>query len=277
MAFCDLPTGIEMYYEVEGTGDPLLLIMGTAADHTTWAAQVAAYRHRYTVITYDARGTGQSTHPTDVGDYSMRILADDAAALLDRLGVARAHVSGLSLGSANAQELAVNHPERVATLQLHCTWGRSDEWFIRMIDTNETYILHDDPAGYIRTALLWVASPTFINDQPDDVAAFERGFILENPHPPSKEGMLGHFHADKTHDALDRLGAVEAPTLITSGEVDWQVPTRYGLEVQRAIAGSTMHVFRGPHSSHIAFHEMADEWNAFTLAWLDRQVRIGTR
>jgi len=274
MPFINLATGIEMYYEVEGTGDPLLLIMGTAADHTTWAAQVEAYRHHYTVITYDARGTGRSTHPADVGDYSMRILADDAAALCDSLGVERAHVSGLSLGSATAQELAINHPGLVATLQLHCTWGRSDEWFIRMIDTNETYILHDDPAGYIRTALLWVASPTFINDQPADVEAFERGFILENPHPPSKAGMLGHFHADKTHDTLDRLGSIEVPTLITSGEVDWQVPTRYGLEVQRAIEGSTMHVFRGPHSSHIAFHEMVDEWNAFTLGWLDRQSRV---
>ena len=274
MPFTDLPTGIEMYYEVEGSGDPLLLIMGTGADHTTWAAQVEAYRDHYTVITYDNRGTGQSTHPPNPGDYSMRLLGDDAAALLDVLGVERAHVSGLSLGSATSQELAVNHPEKVATLQLHCTWGRSDEWFIRMIETNETYILHDDPAGYIRAALLWVASPTFINDQPDDVEAFERGFILENPHPPSKEGLLGHFHADKTHDALDRLGTIEVPTLITSGEVDWQVPTRYGLEVQEAIPGSTMHVFRGPHSSHIAFHEMVDEWNAFTLGWLDRQSSI---
>ena len=274
MTFAHLPTGVDVYYEVEGAGDPLLLIMGTSADHTTWAAQVEAYRDHYTVITYDARGTGQSTHPPDVENYSMRILADDAAALLDSLGVQRAHVSGLSLGSATAQEMAVNHPAKVATLQLHCTWGRSDEWFIRMIETLEVHILHDDPAGYIRAGLLWVASPTFINDQPDDVEAFERGFIVDNPHPPSKAGLLGHFHADKTHDALGRLGSIEVPTLITSGEVDWQVPTRYGLDVQRAIPGSTMHVFRGPHSSHIAFHEMVDEWNAFTLGWLDRQARI---
>ncbi|MCE2511624.1 MAG: alpha/beta fold hydrolase [Acidimicrobiia bacterium] len=274
MTFAHLPTGVDVYYEVEGAGDPLLLIMGTSADHTTWAAQVEAYRDHYTVITYDARGTGQSTHPPDVENYSMRILADDAAALLDSLGVQRAHVSGLSLGSATAQEMAVNHPAKVATLQLHCTWGSSDEWFIRMIETLEVHILHDDPAGYIRAGLLWVASPTFINDQPDDVEAFERGFIVDNPHPPSKAGLLGHFHADKTHDALGRLGSIEVPTLITSGEVDWQVPTRYGLDVQRAIPGSTMHVFRGPHSSHIAFHEMVDEWNAFTLGWLDRQARI---
>ena len=274
MPLVELSTGIEVYCQVEGDGDPLLLIMGTAADHTTWAAQVEAYRDDYTVITYDARGTGQSTQPERVDEYSMRILADDAAALLDSLGVARAHVSGLSLGSATAQELAINHPDKVASLQLHCTWGRSDEWFIRMIETNEAPVRRDDPAAYIRTALLWVASPAFINDQPAEVEAFERGFILENPHPPSKAGMLGHFHADKTHDALDRLGAVEASTLITSGEVDWQVPTRYGLAVQRCMPGSTMHVFGGPHSSHIAFHEMADEWNAFTLGWLNRQARI---
>jgi pimeloyl-ACP methyl ester carboxylesterase len=83
--------------------------------------------------------------------------------------------------------------------------------------------------------------------------------------------MMGHFHADKTHDTLDRLETIAAPTLITSGEMDWQVPTRYGLDVQRKIPGATMHVFRGPNSSHIAFYEMADEWNEFTLAWLQRR------
>lgn len=271
MPFVDLPTGINMYYEVEGQGEPLLLIMGTAADHNTWSAQVSAYRGLYMVITYDARGTGQSTHPQDVEDYSMRILSEDAAALLDKLGIHKAHVSGLSLGSATAQELAINHPNKVASLQLHGTWGFSDEWFVRMINTNEYPVIHDDFGMYIRTALVWVASPTFINDQPDDVSAFERGFILENPYPPSKHGMMGHFHADKTHDTLDRLETIAAPTLITSGEMDWQVPTRYGLDVQRKIPGATMHVFRGPNSSHIAFYEMADEWNEFTLAWLQRR------
>ena len=274
MPFADLSTGINVFYETAGAGDPLLLIMGTAADHGVWAGQVEAYRGEFQVITYDARGTGQSSQPADPRFYSMRVLADDAAALLDHLGVERAHVSGLSLGSATAQELAVNHPRKVATLQLHCTWGRSDEWFIRMIETNELPVLHDDFAQYIRTALLWVASPHFINERPEDVEAFERGFILEHPHPPTKQGMLGHFHADKTHDVLDRLHRIQVPTLITSGEADWQVPTRYGLEVQQRIPGSTMHVFTGPASSHIAFHEMADEWNHFTLSWLRRHSPI---
>ena len=275
MPFQQLATGIEVYYEIAGRGPPLLLIMGTAADHSTWDLQVEAYKDHFTVITYDARGTGQSTRPVDKDDYSMGILADDAAALLDTIGIDGTHVSGLSLGSATAQELAINYRDLVKTLQLHCTWGRSDEWFIRMIETNELPVLHDDLALYIRTALLWVASPAFINEQPEDVEAFETAFIVDNPHPPSREGMIGHFHADKTHDALDRLDQIDVPTLITSGEVDWQVPTRYGLQVQERIRGATMHIFRGPHSSHIAFHEMADEWNEFTLHWLLRAEALG--
>ncbi|MDE0234478.1 MAG: alpha/beta hydrolase [bacterium] len=268
MPLVSLPTGIEMFYEVEGTGEPLLLIMGTAADHTPWARQVEDYRDHFTVITYDHRGTGRSTHPPDPRSYSMRVLADDAAALLDHLDLGPAHVSGLSLGSATAQELAINHPDRVKSLQLHCTWGCSDEWFCRMIDSMEFMVANDDFAAYIRCALMWVASPDFINNRPQDVNAFETGFILENPHPPSKEGMMGHFWADKTHDALDRLARITVPTLITSGEMDHQVPTRYGQQVHRRIPHSELHVFEGPRSSHIAFHEMPEEWNAFTLEWM---------
>lgn len=264
-----LSTGMEMYYEVDGTGPPLLLIMGTASSHETWAAQVAAYRDDYTVVTYDARGTGQSTQTADPTAYTMRSLADDAAALLRDLDCGPAHVSGLSLGSATAQELTINHPALVRTLQLHCTWGFSDEWFCRMIDSMEVPVTAGNMAMYIRLAMLWVASPQYVNERTAECEAFERAFILENPHPPSQQGILGHFHADKHHDTLDRLGSISVPTLVTSGEVDWQVPTRYGREVHRRIPGAQLRVFTGPQSSHIAFVEMPEEWNRFTLDWLD--------
>jgi pimeloyl-ACP methyl ester carboxylesterase len=100
------------------------------------------------------------------------------------------------------------------------------------------------------------------------VAEIERAYLEENPHPPSKEGLIGHLHADLTHDALNRLDRIHAPTLITSGEMDWQVPTRYGREVHQRIPGSSLHVFTGPHSSHMAFVEMADEFNGLTLDFL---------
>ena len=270
MPTIELSTGIRTYYQIEGSGDVLLLIMGTGADHSTWSAQVEHYRNHYTVISFDNRGTGQATHPASSSDYSMRILADDAAALLDAIGIETAHVSGLSLGSATAQELAINHPHRVQSLQLHNTWGRSDEWFIRMIDSMSFMVEHDDLDAYIRCALLWVSSPDFLENRPDEVADFERNFIVENPHPPSKEGLLGHFHADRTHNALERLENIKVPTIVTTGEMDWQVPSRYGLEVAQRITGAEFHTFRGPSSSHIAFYERTDEWNNFTLEWLQK-------
>jgi hypothetical protein len=72
--------------------------------------------------------------------------------------------------------------------------------------------------------------------------------------PPSREGIPGHFHADKTHDTLDRLGNIGVPQLITSGEMDWQVPARYGRAVYERIATAQWHCFAGPFSSHTAFH-----------------------
>jgi pimeloyl-ACP methyl ester carboxylesterase len=115
---------------------------------------------------------------------------------------------------------------------------------------------------------MWVMSPARLNDKPAEVAELERAYLEENPHPPSKQGLIGHLHADLTHDTLGRLEQIRAPTLITSGEVDWQVPTRYGRDVHMRIPGSALHVFTGPYSSHMAFVEMADEFNRVTLDFL---------
>jgi pimeloyl-ACP methyl ester carboxylesterase len=263
-----LPTGLDIFYQSVGTGEPVLLIMGTGADHSLWNDTAKAYAERFQVITYDNRGTGQSDHPRDPGQYTMRLIAEDAAALLDALEIESAHVSGLSLGSAVAQELAINHPEKVRSLQLHCTWGRTDAWLARLFEGMRYPLEHDDMATYVRTAFMWVMSPARLNDAPEEVAEIERAYLEENPHPPSKEGLIGHLHADLTHDALDRIDRISAPTLVSSGEMDWQVPTRYGREVQKRISGSSLHVFQGPYSSHMAFVEMADEFNRVTLEFL---------
>jgi pimeloyl-ACP methyl ester carboxylesterase len=267
-----LPTGVSLYYEVSGLGEPVLLIMGTGADHSMWDVTVPAYANRFRVITYDNRGTGQSDCPSDPESYRMRVLADDAAALLDVMGVERAHVSGLSLGSTVAQELAIEHPERVTSLQLHCTWGRTDEWLRRLFDGMAYPVERNDLKAFVRTAFMWVMSPTYLNERVDEVARIERDYLLENPHPPSRAGLLGHLHADRTHDSLDRLAHIRAATLITSGELDWQIPTRYGREVQARISGSRMHVFAGPHSSHMAYTEMAHEFNALSRDFLEEHA-----
>ncbi len=276
MPQASLSTGISMHYEIEGSGEPLVLIIGTGGDHTFWTGNVPAYSDAFQVIAIDNRGTGQSDSPTDPESYTMRIMADDAAALLEALGIERAHISGLSLGSTIAQELALNHPDKIASLQLHATWGRTDEWLRRLFDSLACPLRHGDIEAFVHAAFMWVASPTYLNESPEEIAEIERAYIQENPHPPSIEALLGHLHADSTHDALDRLGEIRAPTLITSGEMDWEIPTRYGREVQARIPNSRLHVFSGPRSSHLGFVEIADEFNRVTRAFLDEHAGLAT-
>jgi len=260
-----IETGLEIYYEEQGEGDPLLLLMGTGADHRFWAQQVPAYQEHFRTIVYDSRGVGKTSVPPDPTTCSMALMADDAVALLDALEIESAHISGLSLGSTVAQEMCLRHPDRVRTAQLHGTWGTSDEWFIRMIETLEFPAKNADLAAFIRYALMWITSPTFLATQTETVAAMEAAFLAE---PPAPAGVVGHIHADKTHDALDRLSAIRCPVLVTAGEMDIQVPQRYGREVAARIEQARFHLFEGPTASHLACVEMAEEFNRVTLDWL---------
>src|SRR5215212_2886942 len=92
---------VELYYEEHGNGDPLLLVMGLAADSTAWLFQLPAFSERYRTIVFDNRGVGRSAKPA--GPYTIHQMADDAAALLGELGIDRAHVVGVSMGGMIAQ------------------------------------------------------------------------------------------------------------------------------------------------------------------------------
>ena len=110
---------IELYYEICGQGEPLLLIMGLGGGSSLWWEQAAFFCEDYLVITYDSRGVGRSDKP-DM-PYSMDMLVEDAAGLLGQIGIRRAHVYGVSMGGMVAQALAVRYPEMVASLILGAT------------------------------------------------------------------------------------------------------------------------------------------------------------
>src|SRR5215470_8594687 len=114
----------ELYYEEHGSGEPLLCIMGFATDSTGWLLQVPEFAKRYRTIVFDNRGVGRSSKPTSA--YTIHEMADDAAGLLDHLGIARAHVLGLSMGGMIAQELVLRHPQRVRGLVLAATFPEPD-------------------------------------------------------------------------------------------------------------------------------------------------------
>jgi pimeloyl-ACP methyl ester carboxylesterase len=264
-----LPSGLELFHRIAGDGEALLLVAGTGADHTFWGAQVPACRRRYRTVTYDARGTGRSGKPAEIEGYTTATLADDAAGLLDALGIEVAHVSGLSLGSAVAQEMALRHPDRVRSLQLHGTWGRADEPFLAMLDRLEDLADREDWVGLARLMMETGMTPAFRGDRPIEAERLAAAHVIANRYPPTREGILGHLHADRHHDTLDRLGAISCPTLVTAGENDRQLPPRYGRAVAERIPGADFHLFRGPRSGHLVHFEMRDEFDRVTLDWLE--------
>src|SRR5215467_9363386 len=108
---------ITMNYEQQGAGEPLILIPYLAADNACYAFQVAEYAKHFTCIWLDLRGTGETDKPE--GAYSTEVLADYVAAFTQALGIAKAHVAGLSLGAAIGMWLAAKHPDMVMSLSLH--------------------------------------------------------------------------------------------------------------------------------------------------------------
>ena len=108
--------GIDIYYEEHGHGDPLLLIMGLAADSVAWMFQLPDFSEHYRTIVFDNRGVGRSSKPA--GLYTIAQMAADAAGLLDHLKIERALVVGVSMGGMIAQELALRHPKKVRGLVL---------------------------------------------------------------------------------------------------------------------------------------------------------------
>ncbi|MFL5900480.1 MAG: alpha/beta fold hydrolase, partial [Solirubrobacterales bacterium] len=124
--------GLTINYDVQGDGEPFLLIPYTSADHACWAFQLPAYTDRFSCIAVDLPGTGESDKPA--GPYSTEAQADQLAAFLGAIGIESAHVAGMSFGAAVGMHLAARHPARVRTLSLHSPWHAGDEYFKTVVE-----------------------------------------------------------------------------------------------------------------------------------------------
>ncbi len=273
MPWAKVEATTEIYYETLGEGPAVLLIMGTGADHTAWAFQAPALvQAGYRVILPDNRGVGRSRSDLPSERYTVKRLAEDLRAVLDEAQVERAHVIGMSLGSAIAQELTLAHPDRVGTLHLNVTWGRTDPWLRWVFQSLHAMAGLEDRDLYDEAVSVWACSPWMIND---DAARLEWiSQWRQHPYRPSRQGLQGQWTADLGHDAMGRLRGIQRPTLVTAGEIDSLVPARYGRQVAEAIPGARFHLFTGARSSHIHCIEMAGEFNGLALEFMAAH-RIG--
>ena len=256
---------ISMYYVEAGSGEPLVLIMGLGGDHLAWGFQFPVFSEKYRVIAFDNRGAGQ----TDVPDhpYTTRMMADDTVGLMDALGIERAHVLGVSLGGMIAQEIALNHPARTRSLQLHCTLGRPDRYLEAQIEAGRIQRRKFTLEEALRAAYLWIFAPATYNERPEFVETIVQN-ALANPHPMSLTGFLRQCDAVRTHDALDRVAAIRSPTLASVADADILVPPRFTRELTARIPGAEFRLIEG--AAHGYFWERPDVFNQMCLDFLAR-------
>jgi pimeloyl-ACP methyl ester carboxylesterase len=202
---------INMYYELHGEGEPIVLIAGLSMDITSMELIISCLSKKYQVLAFDNRGAGRSDKPNI--PYTIDMMANDTADLLRALNIAQAHVVGMSMGGRIAMSLALRHPESVKSLVLASTSARP------MTD-----------ARVLRLKLLMLIP-------------LQRIF---KKYPQPYYAFIRQLYASRSFDYGDRLDKIRVPTLILHGKKD-KVADRQNEEMHNKIHGSKTITFNGGH------------------------------
>lgn len=247
--------GLDIWTEQVGQGPDVLLIGGLGDTVESWQFQLDGLADRYRLTAFDNRGAGR-TAMSD-GIVSVEVMADDAAAVLQAVGVDSAHVVGFSGGSIISQELALRHPELVRSLVLQSTWPVMDTYsraWARFV--HRLVELAPSERAFLEDFFLWIYTPRAHNDGTVDQFIEE---VLAFPHKQSAEDVQAFLGALVDHDTSERLGEIAAPTLVLAGGRDMTSRPELCRAVAELIPGARFEVLE--NEAHQPFQEVPSEWN----------------
>ncbi|MEV6490269.1 alpha/beta fold hydrolase [Actinoplanes sp. NPDC051633] len=258
--------GQDLFYEIHGDGPPLVLVMGIGYDSSLWTLQqVPVLSTRFSVVLLDNRDAGRSSragHPYTIAD-----MADDVAGLLDALDIHRTHLLGLSMGSMVGMEFALRHADRLDRLVLA---GPSAAPARSAVDPISlwNWVKANDSSGEVFGAqqLAWLFSSAFLRNQ--QAVRETTALLAGNPNPMGPEDYGRQAQAYLAFDALDRLGGIQAPTLVIVGEQDLLTPPWVAREVACAIPAARFEVVTGDGSSHVLPLERPEDFNRLVMDFL---------
>jgi 3-oxoadipate enol-lactonase len=248
--FVETPRG-SFYVEQTGSDNArtIMFVAGLGDDHASWDAPIQYLSQKYRCVTYDNRGIGQSAI-TD-GPYTTRQMAEDAQAIADQLGLENLVAVGSSMGGAICQEWALAQPTTVEQLVLSNTWGGRDAWFGALIEHWIQLAVRGAGFDILYQLALFSFSPAYLTQHLQTIEEFVATEL------PNTTGFVAAGRACQSHDALDRLAAIKAPTLIIGGSHD--ILTRPELSVALAAAVPAAKLAWVP-AGHMTFWERPHEW-----------------
>jgi pimeloyl-ACP methyl ester carboxylesterase len=258
--------GVTLYYEVHGSGEPVVMIMGLGASAIAWDAQVPALAREYQLVIFDNRGAGRSEKPAE--PYSIPMMADDTAALMDELGIASAHVFGMSMGGMIAQEMHHRHRPRVRSLILAGTTSGGPMATL------------PGPANFSQFAAR--GGGTMVDAVADGLRLFYSDrFIAENRERlvaralehmslmPPGYAIQRQVMAAMRYNAHSRLRRIDVPTLVLGATEDKIVPFPNQQMLAGRIPGARFVPFEG--AGHGFLMERATAVNRAVLDFLGEQ------
>jgi len=236
--------GIEFYYELHGSAGPhLMLICGLGSHLDAWDVELVETLSPETrLVLFDNRGSGRSDKP-DI-EYSIPMLADDAANLLDALGVTRAHILGASMGGMIAQEFALRHPDKTANLILCCTASGGEHMVPPEQEVIQTLARVDGltPEEIWRKNQPLSFTKEFIENNRDWL---EKKMRRELPYTSPPFSFKRQMTAALYHDSYERLSEITCPTLVMTGTEDILIPPRNSELIASRIPGAVLKRYEG--------------------------------
>jgi 3-oxoadipate enol-lactonase len=268
MAYARSSDGIRLHYEVLGRSNatPILMIQGLGADKHGWDMQRYYLALRYRVIALDNRGAGRSDKP--FGHYTLEQMADDAIAVLDHVGVDRAHVVGASMGGAISQIVGLKYPERVISLTLACTACRNHPWRRELLGSWATAASERGMGAMAGEAARWVIGPR----------SFRRLLPAFGWLGPLAMGRTSHAFVAQVRAILDvdesvaeQLEQVDIPTLVVVGNQDILTPRGDSEEIADRMPNAELVVISG--AAHGFMVEHATTFNKVLSEFIGRVTK----
>jgi 3-oxoadipate enol-lactonase len=235
---------IELNYKLEGDGeDTIVLVNGLADDLETWVLQVDDFLAAgYRVLRFDNRGIGSSSKPA--GPYSSRMLADDAKALADSLGITGFHLMGVSMGGMIAQEYALAYPADLRSVTFACTYAAPGPFCSRMFSMWADMAPVLGVPFVMRDVTLWAFTVPFFEQRTAELEEFEIAMrYMDQP----VHAYLAQLAVIQAHDTASRLGEITTPSLVLAGEEDILIPVALSRRIHEGIRGSEWATTKGGH------------------------------
>lgn len=256
--------GIEINYEIEGSGPWLTMSHSLACNLHMWDPQMPVLRGKFKVLRFDTRGHGQSAAPA--GEYTLEQLADDVKGLLDGLGIKQTHWAGLSMGGMIGQAFALKYPGVFQSMVLADTTSRRPTDAAKMWGDRVKTAREQGMGALVESTLVrWFTEP-YRNSRRD---VMER--IGSDIRATPVNGFSGCCHAISEVDYLDRLKEIKVPALVMVGEHDHGTPPEAARVIQQNLPGAELKILAS--AAHLSNIEQADEFNKAMIGFLDRVAR----